>query len=377
MKKLLIYLPLILLLACTKNEHVGIPTDTNATQETTALYHNLKQLAYTSVLYGHQDDLAYGYSWWAEDGRSDVKESVGAYPAVIGWELGDLSQGVEENLDGVRFDNMKHWIKQAYEGGSINTISWHMNHPVTGGDSWDTTPGVSAILPGGTKHSLYKDWLDIFADFLSDLTGERGEYIPIIFRPFHEHTGSWFWWGDDQTSIEDYRAIWIYTLEYLRDQKGIHHLIYAYSPDGGGGYHFQDYMKKYPGDTFVDILGFDDYASFMRDTSRVEELSAELGQIVEWAREKDKIAAWTETGLEAVAEPQWFTNSMLAAIKHHPSAMGIAYALTWRNANFEREQRNHFYAPHPDHESVADFIRFYQDSLTLFQDGLPNLYEIR
>ena len=73
-----------MLITCqpTDNTSISVPIDENATKETKALYHNLKELAKTNVLYGHQDDLAYGYSWWAEPGRSDVKESTGSYPAV-------------------------------------------------------------------------------------------------------------------------------------------------------------------------------------------------------------------------------------------------------------------------------------------------------
>ncbi|MEQ9263737.1 MAG: hypothetical protein RLN81_00850 [Balneolaceae bacterium] len=48
---------------------VDLPIDKNATAETVALYANLKELAKTKILYGHQDDLAYGYSWWDEPGR--------------------------------------------------------------------------------------------------------------------------------------------------------------------------------------------------------------------------------------------------------------------------------------------------------------------
>ena len=376
MKNYLIFLALItLVLACDSSTKYGIPSDEEATFETSMLYTNLKELSKTKVLYGHQDDLAYGYSWWEESGRSDVKESTGSYPAVYGWELGNISQGVPTNLDGVDFEKMKGWIKEAYSRGGINTISWHMNNPVTGGDSWDNTRAVYAILPGGDKHSLYVSWLDIFADFIGDLKGENGEAIPIIYRPFHEHTGSWFWWGDEQTTTDEYVELWRFTQQYLTKERDLHNLIYAYSPDGGGGYHFANYMKKYPGDNYVDILGFDDYASFMRDTSRVEELSAELGQIVEWAREKDKIAAWTETGLEALADPQWFTETLLQTFLNDPRADGIAYVMTWRNANVEREKRDHFYAAHPNHPSAKNMKKFRDHELILFEDELPELYK--
>src|SRR5690554_3818819 len=98
--------------SASEAENSDYPIDKKATTETIALYQNLKKLAKTNVLYGHQDDLAYGYSWWAESGRSDVKESTGSYPAVYGWELGNLRQETEVNLDGVNFVQMKIWIQE-------------------------------------------------------------------------------------------------------------------------------------------------------------------------------------------------------------------------------------------------------------------------
>ena len=68
----------------------GIPSDKNATTETIALYNNLKKLMNEGFMFGHQDDLAYGVGWKYENGRSDIKDVTGDYPAVTGWELGHL-----------------------------------------------------------------------------------------------------------------------------------------------------------------------------------------------------------------------------------------------------------------------------------------------
>jgi len=369
---------LISLSACQKSEpiklsSIDLPIDKNATKETQALYYNLRELAKTKVLYGHQDDLAYGYNWWAEAGRSDVKEATGSYPAVYGWEIGDLRQNVEVSLDSVNFESMKLWMKEAYERGGINTISWHMNHPVTDGDTWDTTPGVAAVIPGGAEHEKFKTWLDKFATFTQDLRGENGELIPIIFRPYHEHTGSWFWWGDEQTSVEDYVALWRFTVDYLRDEKGVHNLLYAYSPDGSPT-RFQKYMEKYPGDDYVDILGLDDYGTFMSTKKDIESLSDNLAWISEQANNKNKIAALAETGLEAIPNEKWFTEELYEALTLNPEAKKIAYVLTWRNANYEKEKRNHFYASFEGHPSAPDMKAFRDTELVMFEDEVPSLY---
>lgn len=88
-----------------------LPADPKATRHTIALNNNLKRLAAKGFMFGHQDDLAYGVNWRYENGRSDVKEAAGDYPAVYGWELGALEAKAEKNLDGVPFKKMRQYIK--------------------------------------------------------------------------------------------------------------------------------------------------------------------------------------------------------------------------------------------------------------------------
>ncbi|GAB5409835.1 MAG: glycosyl hydrolase [Balneolaceae bacterium] len=353
---------------------VDLPIDENATTETVALYNNLKLLAKTKVLYGHQDDLAYGYSWWAESGRSDVKEVTGSYPAVYGWEIGDFRQDVEANLDRVNFESMKGWINEGYERGGIITLAWHMNHPVTDGSSWDKTPGVAAILPGAEQHEKFKKWLDKFADFTQDLKGNDGELIPVLFRPYHEHTGSWFWWGEEQTTVEEYVTLWRFTVEYLRDTKGVHNLLYVYSPDNQAGREFDNYLTKYPGDEYVDVLGMDDYGSV--NGRNPADFSNELAWLVEEAERRNKIPALSETGVEGIPNPKWWTEQLAPSFESNPKAKGIAYVLTWRNGNKELLQREHFYASYPGHPSAPDMKVFRDMDLFVFEDELPAMYTL-
>ncbi len=76
-------------------------SDKIATTETKVLYNNLRGLTNTGILFGHQDDLAYGVNWKYEDGKSDVKEVTGDYPAVYGWDWPVLKKKSDKNIDGV------------------------------------------------------------------------------------------------------------------------------------------------------------------------------------------------------------------------------------------------------------------------------------
>ena len=343
----------------------NIPIDKNATTKTKALYVNLQSISKEGVLFGHQDDVAYGVGWKAEKGRSDVKEVCGSYPALYGWDVSKIGNAF--NIDTVDFESMKTWIKEAFKRGGINTISWHMDNPVTGGSSWDNTPAVSAVLPGGDKHEFYKKRLDLFADFLNELKVGLGTKIPIIFRPFHEHTGNWFWWGKGNCTKEEYIALWRFTVSYLRDEKEIHQLLYAYSTDQFNSR--EQYLEFYPGDEYVDIIAFDDYHS-IKSVKEHEKLVFRLITVVELAESKNKIAAFSETGLENIPIDDWFTSILLEGIKPDDVASRIDYVMVWRNA-----WPHHHYAPYPGHSSVPDFIKFRKDPFILFEDDLPKMYK--
>jgi mannan endo-1,4-beta-mannosidase len=342
------------------------PCDSLATAETKALYNNLKELARTKVLFGHQDDLAYGVKWWEEPGRSDVKETSGSYPAVYGWEIGNIEG--DRNLDSVSFSKMKEWIREGYERGGVITISWHEHNPVTGGSAWDTSGrAVSHIIPGGSHHDAWKQKLDLVAQFMLSLKGNDGELIPVVFRPYHELTGSWFWWGKELCTSEEFIKLWQFTKDYLTSVKNVHNLLYAYSTDNFDSEEY--YLDRYPGDRFVDVIGFDDYGS-VRDQESASKTIKELHLIANLSDRLDKIPAWTETGLASIPVPDWWTETILKRIKTDSLTCRIAWVLVWRNA-----RPDHHYAPFVGHPSAADFKKFRDDECILFEDELPDLYK--
>ena len=350
--------------------------DPKATKKTRALYANLFRIAEHGMMFGHEDDQAYGYGWWAEQGRSDVMETTGSYPAVHGWDIGRVSTQ-PFNLDTVDFRQMHRWIKATYKRGGVNTISWHLDNPKTGGDSWERVETVKAILPGGAHHQAYLDKLESAAKFLKKCKSGFTR-IPIIFRPFHEHNGDWFWWGKGHTTEEDYIALWRFTVDYLRNEMGVRNLLYAYSPDRSRmpmDSLRTGYLWGYPGDDYVDILGLDNYWDVGRHLNEkpLEEQNQDfikgLRLIHDLAKEKRKVAALTETGLAGLPMHEWFTKMILNPLKECDDHLNIAWALVWRN-RFEG-----FYTPHKAHAAAEDFMKFEQDPMTLFEADIQNLYK--
>lgn len=356
--------------ACQTPSPTTSIVDHGATKETKALYRNLKALQGEKILFGHQDATAYGIGWKYEDGQSDVKKVTGDHPAVHGWDWGQLELGDSVNLDQVHFALIRQRIIEAYERGGINTVSWHLRNPLTEGSSWDVSSDkvVQSILPGGSQHQVFVQWLDRVADFSKSLHTANGTAVPVLFRPFHEHTGSWFWWGGDLCSREDYIALWQFTVTYLRDQKNVHNFLYCYSPD------FvttdEAYFDRYPGDDYVDVLGLDLYHrnGESEASNYITAVQNVMKIISEYSAAHDKVFVFSETGSETLPMPDWFTNVLYKAISSHKPA----YVLVWRNA-FERP--NHYYAPYPDHPAATDFNAFKALSDVAFEQDLPDMYQ--
>lgn len=350
-------------------------SDKNATPETENLYQNLILLQEKGFLFGHQDDLAYGVKWRYEDGRSDIKDVTGDYPALYGWDLGGIEHQKSNNIDGVPFKKMKNWIKEIYDRGGVSTISWHMDNPLTMKNSWDTTPGsLRSILPNGEKHQLYLSWLDQAAQFLGNLKGSDGKKIPILYRPFHELTGNWFWWCKNNASAQEFKEIWRFTIHYLRETKKLNNLIIVYNTADFKSK--EEFLEYYPGDDVVDVLSFDkyQYTNPVTDSSFITEVQNQLKIMNDVAVEHQKPMAIAETGYEQIPYENWWTKTLTEAIGNYK----ISFVLLWRNHGWqEQEKKMHYYAPYKGQLSEKDFIEFYNSPKTFFQKDITqeNIYK--
>lgn len=335
-------------------------SDPLATCQTQSLYQQLKNLSSDHLLFGHQNSTFEGIGWEDTNGfkdQSDCLEAVGDYPAIYGF---DFVRG---------FIFQRHVIR-AHERGGIITFSDHMNNFKTRGNAWNTQEGsVSEILDESSgAHNQFIIHLNRTASFFNSLVDKNGQFIPVIYRPFHENSGDWFWWGEPYCTPEEYRALWQFSVNYLRNIRNVHHVLFAYSPSDPafrGGY-----GDRYPGDEYVDIIGFDSYASIAYEMFLVP--SAQLA--VEFAAEHGKVAALTEFGvnggIQFANNTDWFTNTFLAPIKGDSLARQLAYALTWRN-----DRSSHHWVPLPGSPNHNDFLDFHEDKFTLFENDLPTIYD--
>lgn len=346
--------------------------DPKATKETRALYRNLKQLSKKSILFGHQAATEYGHGWYGDEDRSDVKSVTGSHPAVIGADFSGLSGRPQIEID-KNAASLRKNVVDTYNRGGITTMAWHFSNPASGGGFyWNDTLSIAAmalIKPGGSHHGQYKQILTTIADFAHSVKGKDGTLAPMIFRPYHEFDGDWFWWGKSHCSREDFIAVWQFTVSYLRDELGVHNFIYAFSPDCKFNSEVE-YLERYPGDAWVDMVGFDDYADFGRDGKYDLPAGVRKLKIVsDYAKKANKLAAFTESGLESIPDKNWWTASLLKSLR--AEKIELSYVLVWRN---DAKSPTHFYAPFPGQISAPDFLDFYNDTYTLFEKDLKNIY---
>lgn len=319
------------------------------------LFQLLRDTSGKGILFGHQDDLAYGIGWKYVEGASDTRLTAGDYPALFGWELGGIELGRPHNLDSVPFDRMRGFAIWVHEQGGINTFSWHpFSATDTTKSSWTSDERVVRnILPGGSHHAPIREHLDRVAAFFGSLVTAEGEPVPFIFRPWHEMDGGWFWWGVKTTDPEELKQLFRFTVEYLRNEKGITHMLLAYSPDRNFTTE-AEYLTWYPGDDVVDIIGVDNYWDFKLPDA-VSRVAAKLEIAVNYAAKTGKVAAFTETGSDRMEDSTWYTQKLYAALNANETTRKISYVMVWRNHDL-----THFYIPHPEHPGAADFREFTQ-----------------
>lgn len=343
-----------------------------------ALLERLEDAAYSDYfLFGQQNAGHIGNSIKVADGtESDIKTLVGSHPAIVGVDtLSFLGyEGKMEDLINV--------TKQLDKEGVIITLSSHMPNFSLGKDQYfDYTPNITEgdvghrIMPGGDLNAKFRGFLDMIAKYADACVDIHGNHIPIIFRPFHEDSGNWFWWGKEHLEDKDFIKLFRYTIDYLRNTKGIKSFLYAYSPNGMFDSKEQ-YMCRYPGDDYIDVMGMDVYNDRpVNKDSFWDKLKTSLKIVNDCAEDHGKVYALTELGMRTLdAIPgqyyeglapkgnkvkNWFTR-VIDTMTSSEELLRCAWILTW--SNFSEEQ---FWVPYTKgnyrHEMCDDFVKFAAD----------------
>ena len=268
-----------------------VPTlcNRNATEETKALYDFLRESYGHYTLSGqHAPD---GIN---SDEISAIVSITGKHPALINLDMANYtpSRLVFGSYTG---DAVEHAIAY-HRAGGIVSLSWHWSAPshsiLPNGQGVSEIPWWHGYLEENSSFDLKRVMYGEDPDGLRALDRDiqaiavqlkrlEAEGVPILWRPLHEASGGWFWWGGDGPEI--YKQFWIYLYRELTDVYQCNNLIWVCN--------CQD-PAWYPGDEYVDMIGDDIYAlprQYGPQTSSFVELTEYPG--------KTKIAALTENGV--------------------------------------------------------------------------------
>ncbi len=182
-----------------------------------------------------------------------IYNNTGKYPAILGLDMGYYSQtGVDH---GVEISTTEQAIT-CWEKGGIVTLCWHWLAPekyITG--TWysafrpeEVRMNLTAMLNGDDPEGLALLYRDI-DNIAQQLLIMQDAGVPILWRPLHEASGGWFWWGKE--GAETYKQLYILLYDKLTNEYGLNNLIWVWNG--------QD-AEWYPGDEYVDIVGIDIYA---------------------------------------------------------------------------------------------------------------------
>lgn len=292
------------------------PVNPNATKKTKELLAYLCKTAGKAIITGQHtqtnpmEEIAY------------IKEKTGKQPKLRGFELlayspninyEDASQACLTEIYENR-GTLETALKWAKESDGIVTFSFHWYSPIGGRDksfyAEHTDFDASRILIEGTaeREAFYHD-MDVIAKELKKF--EEAD-VPVLWRPFHESDGTWFWWGakGPEVARELYKLMYDY---YTRVHK-INNLLWVWNCR---------LREGYPGDEYVDVISVDIYLPEYAATDYRKEYL-------------DLIDATTKNKVAALAEIGYLPDVKMLEESHTP----WAYYMAWSKEFCIGEQYN-------------------------------------
>lgn len=193
----------------------------------------------------------------------------GKFPAILGLDVGYYSQtGIDHGADiSTTEQAIAYWEK-----GGIVTLCWHWLAP----EKYITGTWYSAFRPEHVKMDLTKimngedeEGMALIRKDIDNIAREllkmQEAGVPVLWRPLHEASGGWFWWGAE--GPETYKKLYILLYDTLTNEYGLDNLIWVWNG--------QD-AQWYPGDEYVDIVGIDIYAGEHAYSSQMEQFLLNL-----------------------------------------------------------------------------------------------------
>lgn len=191
-----------------------------------------------------------------------IHARTGKWLRLIGGDYFHYDQaGKQEPVTAFNASAIAYW-----NAGGLVEVNLHMPNPTTGGPVHDVS-GLDAaglLTPGTPTNTVFMKTLGEIAAGMKQL---QAAGVVVIFRPFHENGGGWFWWGTRfRLSAAQFVALWRFTHTYLETTQGLHNLVWLFESGQAG----IPVTTNYPGDAFVDIVGQDVYTDKPADAAVVD-----------------------------------------------------------------------------------------------------------
>lgn len=383
-KCLIIFFFSNILISASSDKNLANKGETYRNQRTENLFHSLKILSDKGfTMFGMANAYTINYVECIHGEQienSDLKDICGDNPAFVESDFMWYA-----NLEFRKRD--LEAMQKAHKRGAILGYCWHLaghksnSFYVRADDrqSGDFDLASKIVSNDDRQKNKELDWYLTKLDTLVIPIFKQLDF-PLVFRPFHEMTGDWFWWGR-QIGADTYVKLFRLTVDYLR-KAGIRNILYCWAPDKTADFSF------YPGDDFVDVLGYDAYEPGLKPYITTEILLKELGKIVNYARKHGKVAAWTEVGLRSEMpelyeypdkHPDFWTKQVWDVIKNSPTINNLAWVMTWYNADWGKDKQNPPFVPYRGMEkkgaeaALLDFAKLYNYDNSLFEKDMPDM----
>ncbi|ADM68984.2 glycosyl hydrolase [Paenibacillus polymyxa] len=227
------------------------PVNSDASTQARELYNYLLNISGKKIVTGQHD-----YLESPDELSNKVQKISQAYVGVHGYEMGAIS-GQSEATEAAQRKNVVDSAIRWSRAGGIVTMTFHEalpGRPLT----WANVQAKVSqaefnkyVTPGTTQYNLLIADLDKVAASLKQL---RDAGVPVLWRPYHEMNGDWFWWGNKT----NFNQLWNIMYDRFTNTHQLNNLLWVWSPNAPNSYTVP-YTPKYPGDDKVDILAVDIY----------------------------------------------------------------------------------------------------------------------
>ncbi|MEK3702201.1 glycosyl hydrolase [Paenibacillus sp. FSL R10-2199] len=227
------------------------PVNPSASKEAAALLSYLSDLSGKGMISGQHD-----YLESPDEFNNKLKNASGQYAVLHGYELGAINNQSKETIARQRQAVVDSAIKW-HKGGGIVAMTFHQNLPGTSPEWANVKMNLSQdkfdayVTPGTPQYKALIAELDEVAGYLGEL---RDAGVPVLWRPYHEMNGNWFWWGQK----DNFAQLWDIVYDRMVNTHKLNNLLWVWNPNAPNEW-AKAYSNYYPGAAKVDVLAADIY----------------------------------------------------------------------------------------------------------------------